>query len=165
MFIVDVIKKEDATGELKSLYKMIEHSLGFVPPHFELFASIDIEAMKEFAQYNFKMMSHAKIDKNLLPFLRLEIAKRECRSYCINFNTQMVTKLMDGKKLPYDTNQELLLEKILKSLYETQIFTKDDLNTLKESGFSNRDFYDLLSYASNFMAKSKMIEVYLNKEA
>jgi hypothetical protein len=98
MFIVDVIKKEDATGELKSLYKMIEYSLGFVPPHFELFASIDIEAMKEFAQYNFKMMSHAKIDKNLLPFLRLEIAKRECRNYCINFNTQMVTKLMDGKK-------------------------------------------------------------------
>jgi len=47
MFIVDVIKKEDARGELKLLYKMIERSLGFVPPHFELFATIDIEAMKE----------------------------------------------------------------------------------------------------------------------
>ena len=165
MFIVDVVKKEDAKGELELLYKMIERSLGFVPPHFELFASIDIEAMKEFVQYNFKMMSHSKIDKNLLPFLRLEIARRECRSYCINFNTQMLTKLMDGEKLPYDAGQKLLLEKLLKSLYETETFTKDDLDELEERGFSNRDFYDLLSYASNFMAKSKMIEVYLQKQA
>lgn len=51
MFIIDVIKKEDAVGELKILYKMIERSLGFVAAHFELFATIDIEAMKEFAAY------------------------------------------------------------------------------------------------------------------
>ena len=54
MFIIDVIKKEDAKGELKLLYSMIERSFGFVPPHFELFATIDMEAMKEFAVYNQK---------------------------------------------------------------------------------------------------------------
>jgi hypothetical protein len=32
MFIIDVIKKEDAKGELKLLYSMIERSLRFVPP-------------------------------------------------------------------------------------------------------------------------------------
>ena len=161
MFILDPIKKEDATGELKLLYKMIEKSLGFVPPHFELFATIDIESMKEFMAYNQKMLTHPAIDKNVLPHLRLAIAQKECRTYCVAFNT----KMLEQGSYELDERQELLMNKVLKALNETQKFSEKDLHELKESGFSDRDFYDLLSYASNFMAKSKMIEVYLKKEA
>ena len=161
MFIIPVIKKEDASGELKVLYKMIERSLGFVPPHFELFASIDIEAMKEFAAYNQKMLMHKSIDKKLLPHLRLAIAKRECRTYCIAFNTSMLAK----GEFEVDDKQKLLMEKVLKALNETKTFTQNDLQELKVVGFKDKDFLDILSYSTNFMAKSKMIEVYLNKEA
>jgi hypothetical protein len=160
MFIRDVIKKEDAEGELKLLYRMIEHSLGFVPPHFELFASIDIEAMKEFATYNQKMATHKSIDKNLLPHLRLEIAKRECRSYCVAFNRD----ILQNSNSKIDEKQELLMSKVLKSLYETETFNEDDLEDLQLEGFCDKDFFDLLNYATNFMAKSKMIEVYLKKD-
>jgi len=164
MFIIDVIKKENAKGELKVLYKMIEKSLGFVPPHFELFATIDIEAMKEFAAYNQKMLTHKTIDKNLLPYLRLEIAKRECRDYCINFNTKMTSKMQHENKT-YKKEQELLLSKVLKGIYETDLFNEDDLSELVLHGFSHKDYFDLLLYATNFMAKSKMIEVYTKKKA
>ena len=165
MFIIDVIKKEDARGELKMLYRMIEKSLGFVPPHFELFATVDLEAMKEFVEYNQKMISHEKINANILPFMRLEIAKRECRTYCIAFNTKIVDALNVKDEKTFDEKQEKLLEKVMKSLYDTSDFTKDDLEELYLFGFNDKDFYDLLSYASNFMAKSKMIEVYRKKEA
>jgi len=161
MFIIPVIKKEDAKGELKLLYRMIERSLGFVPPHFELFATIDIEAMKEFAAYNFKMTTHENIDKNLLPHLRLTIAKRECRNYCVAFNT----KMLEQDEFDIDKKQELLMTKILKALSETDNFSSEDLDELKELGFSDKDFFDLLNYATGFMAKSKMIEIYLKKEA
>ena len=161
MFIIDVIKKEDATGEMKLLYKMIERSLGFVPAHFELFATIDLEAMKEFAAYNQKMLTHEAIDKNLLPHLRLEIAQRECRTYCMAFNAAMLEK----GEFEIDARQTLLMEKVLKSLNETETFAKDDLDELYSCGFNDRDFFDLLNYATGFMAKSKMIEIYLKKEA
>lgn len=161
MFIIPVIKKEDAKGELKLLYRMIERSLGFVPPHFELFATIDMEAMKEFAAYNQKMATHENIDKNLLPHLRLAIAKRECRNYCVAFNT----KMLEEGAFNIDEKQELLMTKVLKALSETQKFCSEDLDELKEIGFSDKDFFDLLNYATSFMAKSKMIEVYLKKEA
>lgn len=160
MFIIDVIKKEDAQGELKLLYRMIERSLGFVPPHFELFATIDIEAMKEFAAYNQKMLTHSNIDKNLLPHLRLEIAKRECRTYCVAFNTNMLSQ----GEYEIDERQKLLMTKVLKALNESESFGKEDLADLNAVAFSEKDFYDLLSYSTNFMAKSKMIEVYLKKE-
>ena len=161
MFIIETIKKEDARGELKLLYRIIERSLGFVPPHFELFATIDVQAMKEFAVYNQKMAEHPNIDKNLLPHLRLNIAKKECRSYCVSFNTAILEK----GEFSIDEKQTLLMEKVLKSLNETQRFTKDDLSELKAVGFSDKDFFDLLNYATGFMAKSKMIEVYLKREA
>ena len=161
MFIVDVIKKEEAKGELKLLYKMIERSLGFVPPHFELFATIDMEAMKEFAAYNVKMQSHEHIDKNLLPHLRLAIAQKECRTYCVGFNTAMLT----NNNFEINARQELLMQKVLKALQDTENFDEKDINELEEQGFSDKCFFDLLNYATNFMAKSKMIEVYLKKVA
>lgn len=163
MFIIPVIKKEDATGELKLLYKMIERSLGFVPEHFELFATIDIEAMKEFAAYNQKMLTHKTIDKNILPYLRLEIASRECRNYCVAFNTKMIITMKDENKT-YSLNQKILLDKVIKAIYETDSFSGDDLNELQLQGFTNKDYFDLLSYATNFMAKSKMIEVYTKSD-
>ena len=161
MFIIPVIKKEDAKGELKILYKMIERSLGFVPPHFELFATIDSEAMKEFVAYNQKMNQHENIDKNLLPHLRLAIAKKECRNYCIAFNSS----ILESCEYTIDLRQTLLKDMVLKSLNETENFGVKDIKKLNEAGFSDKDFFDLLSYAANFMAKSKMIEVYLKREA
>ncbi|MDF1878314.1 hypothetical protein JHD46_01530 [Sulfurimonas sp. SAG-AH-194-C20] len=164
MFIIDVIKKEDATGELKVVYKLIERSLGFVPPHFELFATIDIEAMKEFAAYNQKMLMHKTIDKNLLPYLRLEISKRECRDYCMAFNSKIIATMKEENKT-YDVKQEILLEKVLKALYETKSFCENDIKELASKGFTHKDYFDLLSYATNFIAKSKMIDIYTRREA
>ena len=172
MFIIEPIKKEEATGELKALYAMIEKALGFVPPHFELFATIDIDAMKDFMALNHYMMTHATIQKELLPFLRLYIATKECRRYCTNFNTQMLLKMgveqqiianieESLEEVPLERAQKSLLLKVIKALYEPQAFGKEDLDALYAQGFSDKDFFDLLSYASEFSAKSKMIEVYL----
>jgi len=172
MFIIESIKKEDATGELKALYKMIEESSGFVPPHFELFATIDLKAMREFVEYSQYIMKHEKIDSNLLPYLRLYIANKECRSYCTNFNTQMLLKMGADAKLvgniteeidniPFSDEQKSLLSKVFKALYTPEAFAKNDLEKLYAFGFTDKDFFDLLSYASNFISKSKIIEVYL----
>lgn len=172
MFIIQPVKKEDAKGELKLLYRMIEKSLGFVPAHFELLATLDLESMKDFLNYNLYIMSHTKIDKNLLPYMRLYIANKECRSYCSNFNTELLMKMKVDIKLiyniveeiqniPFEDKQKILLLKVLKALYETKDFKEEDLKELYELGFDNKDFFDLLSYATSFMSKSKMIEVYL----
>lgn len=172
MFIVNPIKKESATGELKLLYEMIEGSLGFIPPHFELFAAIDPIALKEFVEENIYMMSHKKIDKTLLPYLRLIIANKECRGYCKNFNTKLLLNMGADEKIlnnivqeieniPVDEKQKHLLQKVLKALYEAEKFDEADLKELYDLNFSDKDFFDLLNYTLNFMSKSKMIEVYL----
>lgn len=171
MFIIDPISKANATGELKLLYRMIERQLGFVPPHFEMMATIDIEAMKRFLEYNHTMMTNPKIDKNLMPFLRLYIAQKECREYCTTFNQEMLKAQgveqdiinnfhNDIELIPLKDAQKLLLAKVIKAIYQSKKFARDDLEELYTQGFSDKDFFDILSYASEFMGKSRMIEAY-----
>ncbi|MEA2029531.1 MAG: hypothetical protein U9N49_11225 [Campylobacterota bacterium] len=171
MFIIDPISKADATGELKLLYRMIERQLGFIPPHFEMMATIDTEAMKSFLEYNHYMITHPKIDKSLMPFLRLYIAQKECREYCTNFNREMLLvqkvdqEIIDNfhndiALIPLKDAQKLLLNKVIKAIYQAKEFGRDDLKELYAQGFSDKDFFDILSYASEFMGKSKIIEAY-----
>nr|WP_287413398.1 hypothetical protein [Pseudodesulfovibrio sp.] len=172
MFIIDTIKPDEATGELKLLYKIIKKNLGFIPAHFELFATIDLQAMTKFLEYNKYMMNHEVIDKNILPYLRLYIAKKEFRKYCINFNTQMLLNIGSNDKIiknlenepqniPFDKKQKTILLKVFKALYEAEKFNNTDLEILYKLGFKHNDFFDLLSYASNFISRSKLIDVYL----
>jgi hypothetical protein len=175
MFIIEPIKKEEATGELKLFYRMAQRALGFVPPHFEVFATIDLPSMQAFMQLNQYMMTHPKIKRELLPFLRLYIAKKECRGYCTNFNTQMLLGMDIDKEIvdnietsvgaiPLEKSQVMLLQKVLDALEDAQSFGQGDLEELYAQGFSDKDFFDLLNYACEFNAKSKMIEIYLKND-
>ena len=172
MFIVKPIKASEATGELKLIYKKIQKTLGFIPPHFELFATIDFKSLMDFIEYNLYFKNHPSIDEALLPYLRLCIAQKECRKYCIGFNIKMLQEMGVDKvilgdicsnisKLPFNERQKLLFAKVIYAIYNADNFGSEDLKELYDAGFSDKDFYELLSYGTNFMAKSKMIEVYL----
>ncbi|MDY0195362.1 MAG: hypothetical protein WC253_00390 [Sulfurovaceae bacterium] len=171
MFIIKPITKEEATGELKTIYKIIKKKLGFVPPHFELLGTLDISKLKDFLQYNEYMTNHPKIDADILPILRLYIATKECRSYCIGLNTKLLlAKGIDVKNINdnlssivFKDNQKLLLDKTIKAIYDTENFGADDLGELYKADFSDKDFFDILGYTINFMSNSKIIEVYLRK--
>ncbi len=172
MFIVTPVGKNEVQRALANLYKKIKKTLGFVPPHFELFGSIDMKSLQDFVEYNLYFNKHPKIDATLLPYLRLYIAQQESREYCIAFNTKML--LVQGaekgivknmreniERIPFKKEQVLLLKKVLYAVYNAKEFERKDLQELYDAGFNDKDFYELLSYATNFMAKSKMIEVYL----
>jgi hypothetical protein len=46
MFIIKTISKEEATGEVKEIYEQMEAKLGFIPPHTNLFATLDIKGLE-----------------------------------------------------------------------------------------------------------------------
>lgn len=158
MFIIDPITKEDAGTELKVVLLQIERKMGFIPPHFALFASIDLEGMEAFLLENMFFMTHERIDADLMPYLRLEIAKKECRNYCIAFNE----KLLDRMQHPQlDEKQTALQSAILKAIYDGKAFNADDIAVLEAIGFEHIDFFRLLRYCTNFIGLSRMIETYL----
>ena len=172
MFKIDVITKERAEGELKIAFKTIERIMGFVPPHFELFGTLDLEGLKKFTKESILLQRDEKIDARILPILRLIIAKKECRRYCIEFNTKLLEKDFgkDFVKEPLDTlsklslaeEQKILVRKIAKAIYDSENFTKEDIEELYNLGFDDKEFFKILSYCVRFMANSKMIDIYLS---
>ncbi len=162
--------KEQASGKIKKLYGMIEQEIGFIPPHFRLFATLDPKGLQDFLiQMNY-FKKHERIDEKLLPFLRLIIAQKECRDYCATFNTELlvergvpeeiVNSLQNNvDTIPLEASQKALLSKVLQALFDE--FSIKDLQELQKLGFSQQDFYDLLNYATTFMAKSKIIDTFL----
>ena len=174
MFITKTISPQEATGEIKILYRKTERVLGFVPPHFELFATLDPKSLSDFVEHNLYFVKHPHIDAAILPVLRLCLAQKECRNYCVDFNTKLLhangieKSLLEDicnnlDKLPFEKKQILLLSKVIAALEYPDRFDSDDLQELYDAGFNNKDFYELLEYGANFAAKSKMIEVYLQR--
>jgi hypothetical protein len=172
MFIIKTISKEEATGEVKEIYEQMEAKLGFIPPHTNLFATLDIKGLKDFFALNMKLQNHERIDANILPFIRLYISQYECRNYCKMFNTKLllaqkvkkdiIKNINNGfDDIPLEENQKLMASKIMKALYEK--FDKNDIDELQANGFTQDDFYLILNYATIFMAKSKVIDIYLEK--
>ncbi len=175
MFIIEADDFKSASRELRGVFKMIQKELGFIPPHLELFATIDKSALIEFVAYQRSMMHHRAIDAALLPFLRLYIAHKEQRTYCQDFNAKLLrSKDVDGtvidniatsiKEIPVAENQRILAQEVLNALYNTDTFTTENIIKLERLGFSHKDFFDLLNYCCSFMSKSKMIEIYLQKK-
>ncbi|MEJ2489363.1 MAG: hypothetical protein P8Y50_06210, partial [Sulfurovaceae bacterium] len=66
--------------------------------------------------------------------------------------------------IPLEKSQVVLLQKVLDALEDAQSFGQGDLEELYAQGFSDKDFFDLLNYACEFNAKSKMIEIYLKND-
>ncbi len=174
MFIIESQGNNYASKELRGVFEKIDKAFGFIPPHFELFATIDKEAFLEFIAYQHSMMHHRAIDAVLLPFLRLYIAHKEQRTYCQAFNTKLlrskninevlIADVVDNiEHLPVALNQRLLAQAVITALYNPGIFSADTITTLEALGFSHKDFFDLLHYCCDFMSKSKMIEIYLQK--
>ncbi len=173
MFIIEPQGHECAPKELRGVYKMIQKELGFVPPHLELFATIDKAALIEFIAYQQSMIHHPAIDAALLPFLRLYIAHKEQRTYCQVFNAKLLRSKnisetlianINIEEIPVAKKQRILAQEVVTALYDTSVFTVENITKLEALGFSHNDFFDLLSYCCNFISKSKMIEIYLTKK-
>lgn len=174
MFTINTISNKDASDEVKNIYDKMTNILGFLPPHTQLFATLDLHGLKEFIDLNMYLHNHKVIDSKLLPFIRLYISTNECRGYCKKYNTKLLMALGIKKDflrnitehfqdIPFAKNQKLLALKVIKAIYESNSFTKDDLEELYKEGFTDKDFYDVLNYATIFMAKSKIIDIYLKK--
>jgi len=52
VFIVETITKEQASRKIQKMYEMIEQEIGFITPHFKLFATIDPKELQDFKTCN-----------------------------------------------------------------------------------------------------------------
>ena len=170
------ILPEEATGKLQEAYIELETMLGSIMPHVQLHATHALEDMKCFTDPMKLSRNHPDIPLIWFALMRLHVAVRDDFPYCKALNTKMLQGLgMEdadiGKyrenidEAPLDERLILLLEKAIKSIYDSHHFNREDFEELYRAGFTDKTIYDAIVYSTGFSGIARRLNTYLVKEA
>jgi len=167
MFIVE----SNLDTEMKILLRGVRQSLGHVPPHFEMFASINPTRFKMFLTEITYLSKHENINPDFFALLRFYVASQNGFHYCIQFNqalllakgytlAQLTALEVDKEKLPLDSKHQALFVEVINALDNPISFNTDTLEKLKHLGWSDADIYDAIDHGAFLFKFSKIIRAY-----
>jgi len=157
--------------EMKVLLRGINQKLGHVPPHFELFATINPTRFKMFLEEINYLTAHPHIKSDFFTFLRYTVASDNGFSYCINLNKAFLLakgytleqlQALEGTKkvLPLDERHQALFDAVLRAIYEPESFTLEVINALKILDWTDADILDAVDHGAFLFRFSKVIRAY-----
>ena len=167
MFIVE----KELTTEGKILLRIIKRKMGFVPPHFELFAALNPKRLKMYLEELEHISSHSSIDADFFVFIRFITATKESFDYCINLNTKMlksrgysdeqIKSVADSlENLPLDSRHKELFIATIDAMANSKSFTKEKIDKLQDIGWSHEDIWDALDHGAFLYKYSKILSAY-----
>lgn len=167
------IYQPEATKENEKIIAPIKEEFGVMPPHWELLATINPKRFEMFIQEIRYLTNHPHIHPDFFAFLRLFIANKEGFIYCKSFNTKLLLSRGYDKKalqaykeacalLPLDERHQLLVQKVMKALYQPDDFSKEDIEALKALSWTDGDIYDAIDHGAFLFKFSRILKAYLS---
>lgn len=167
MFIIE----SNPNKEMQIILRGVRHKLGHVPPHWELFATINPTRFKVFLEEINYFTSHPNIKSDFFTFLRYTIASDNGFSYCVHLNRefllakgytleQLHTVEGSQKTLPLDERHQVLFNAVIKAVYIPEMFTKELVETLKTIGWSDADIFDAVDHGAFLFRFTKVLKAY-----
>ena len=157
--------------EMKILLRGIKQKLGHVPPHFELFATINPTRFKMFIEEITYLSTHAHINPDFFTLLRYTVASDNGFVYCIKLNQAFLLRKgytleqlheLEGtqKTLPLDERHQALFDAVMTALYAANDFTVEVIEALKILDWSDADILDAVDHGAFLFRFSKVIKAY-----
>ncbi len=171
MPMLDTIPPEKAEGKVKELYTMFEQLGVPVPLPIQMFSAspgyIAIEG--RFINY---FINHASLSPLLLTHIRLMASQEENYTYCINWNTQLLTSVMglsekqvsaalkDPREAALTPEEKALLLFVQKVVRDPALTSQEDADHLKKLGWSNQDIFDATFMGMNMVIMGMMFKAF-----
>ena len=163
--------KAKPNREMKIILRGIKKSLGQVPPHFELFATVNPIRFKMFLEEISYLSTHEHINPDFFALLRYYVASHNGFTYCIQFNQALLLSkgytqaLLDAlisakEALPLDSRHQTLFVEAVNALDDPAHFTVETLEKLKQLGWSDADIYDAVDHGAFLFKFSKILKAY-----
>ncbi|HHD79902.1 MAG TPA: hypothetical protein ENK98_09785 [Epsilonproteobacteria bacterium] len=157
--------------EMKILLRGIKQKLGHVPPHWELFATINPTRFKMFLDEINYLNSHPHIQNDFFTLLRYTIATDNGFTYCINLNRAFLLAkgytleqlhALEGsqKTLPLDERHQALFDAVMKAVYKPEEFTVEGIAALKILEWNDADIFDAVDHGAFLFRASKILKAY-----
>lgn len=163
MPLIHTIAPEEATGELAKLYKIIEAMRGSVGNNAKLF-SISPELLRQQMDFIRFYMNHPTLSLPLLAAIRIMVSSGEECQFCIDYNTGMLINLAgwtfdqvnamrnDPNAANLPEREIAMLNLAIKAIRNAHGVSANDLDTLREMGWSDSDILDAVNHATRMLA-------------
>lgn len=163
MPLIQTIAPSEATGELAKLYKIIEAMRGTVGNNAQLF-SVSPELLRQQMDFIKYYMKHPTLSLPLLAAIRIMVSSGEECQFCIDYNTGMLINMAGWtfeqvnamRKDPNSANlperEIAMLNLAIKAIRNAHGITANDLDTLREMGWSDSDILDAVNHATRMLA-------------
>ncbi|HLD22523.1 MAG TPA: hypothetical protein VJA83_01185 [Sulfuricurvum sp.] len=163
MPLIQTITPEEATGEVAKLYKIIE-AMGRTVGNNAQLLSISPELLRQQMDFIKFYIKHPTLSMPLLAAIRIMVSSGEECQFCIDYNTGMLINLAgwtfeqvtemrkDPKSANLPEREIAMLNLAIKAIRNAHGVTANDLDTLREMGWSDSDILDAVAHATRMLA-------------
>jgi len=175
MTLISIVPPENAKGVVKQGYDMFMKNIGMIPKPMEMLSASPglFESQLERIRYFGK---HPTLSFALLLHIRYMASCMLNYGFCQDFNKRLLKKIgltdpdirtleTDPSKALLEKHEKAMLNFVLKSMKSPNLIGKQDIKTLRNFGWNDRDMIDALSQGVNMIDHSIMMQVFqIDKE-
>jgi len=170
MFILDTVRPEDAEGKVKEAYSVFPEGMPVPDPLILMSASPDLAyAQSQVIRY---FMTHDRLDIGLLAIIRYLVASLYDYEFCINLNSGLL-QMAGGfseeelralrenpENAPLEEEQKALLLFVLKVVKNPREVTEEDVQKLRDLGWTDRDIFDAAMHGVGMVGPSMLYKAF-----
>ncbi|MEJ2718702.1 MAG: hypothetical protein P8182_16495 [Deltaproteobacteria bacterium] len=170
MALLKLVPPENADGKLAQLYSITEEMFGAVPNNVRMLgvSPAVLENQLEFARY---FRAHPTLSVTFLAMVRLLVAASTDSPYCEKLNTGMLAQLGvpanqaealkgDPRSAPLSDKERALLTFVLRATKDPHGITAEDVQKLRELGWSDADIFDAVAHGARAMATNIIFDTF-----
>ena len=170
MPLINTIDSKSATGKTEEIYQHFIEKFGFVPNAFQLTSSSEFLLQQQTNNIMY-FMSHQTLSFTLQAFIRMLVStKHEC-AYCIDMNTGMLLQAgftieqieaakANPENAPLPEKDKAMLLYILKVVQNSNSIDSNDLNKLRDMGWSDKDILEGTHCGTNQIATDMIFNAF-----
>jgi alkylhydroperoxidase/carboxymuconolactone decarboxylase family protein YurZ len=158
MSLLKSISKEEASGAVDAVYKMMEERVGFIPNVVKMHTASP-ELFEKFMGLVGYYTDHPSLDPVIVSYVRFLISSMESTTYCMKLQSAVLMNYKipqedlsaAGKnyhKVNLDPKRKELVIFVLDLMYGKLKNTKERIARLKELGWSEKEIYEMSMLAA-----------------
>lgn len=158
MSLLKSIRKEDASGSVAAIYEMMQERVGFVPNVVKMHTASPV-FFEKFMGLVGHYTDHPSLDPVMVSYVRFLISSIENTAYCMklqsavlkNYNVteeELSLAAQDYHKISLDPARKALVLFVIDMMYDKTGNVENQIDQLKESGWSEKDIYEMSMLAA-----------------
>jgi alkylhydroperoxidase family enzyme len=170
MALLKTVNPKDATGIIAKVYSGLMKDVGVIPSPIEMM-SASPGMFENHAQTIAYYMKHPTLNFELLTLIRFLVSP-ECNfNYCVGFNREILKRMgmedqgldqlqADPTQVPLEEKEKALLLFVIKAVKSPESTSQEDMNALRDLGWTDADIYDATFHGARMVAMSIMFNAF-----